>query len=505
MKKILGLDLGTNSIGWALISQDDEKQKNRIIKIGSRIIPMSEDILGKFDSGITESDTAARTNFRGIRRLRERHLLRRERLHRVLNIMNFLPEHYSKEIDFEKRLGQYLKETEPKIAYRFNEETKAYEFVFQKSFTEMVEDFKVQQPLLVAYGKKIPYDWTIYYLRKKALTQKIEKEELAWLLLNFNQKRGYYQLRGEEVDETPNKLVEFHSLRVTDVIDSGDRKAKDEIWYNVLLENGWIYRRTSKTPLDWVGKTKEFIVTTDLNEDGSVKTDKDGKEKRSFRSPAEGDWTLVKKKTEFDIERSNKTVGTYIYDNLLENPGQKINGSLVRVVERKFYKDELRQILGTQQKHHLELQDKTLYNLCLEELYVNNESHKSSNEHKDFTNLFLNDIIFYQRPLKSKKSLISDCKFESRPLKDKDHKLRKDANGNQVMMPIKCIAKSHPLFQEFRLWQWMKNLAIYDKATDKDVTAQFLETEDDWVNLFEWLNDRKEVDHKAILNYLVLL
>ena len=26
--------------------------------------------------------------------------------------------------------------------------------------------------------KKVPYDWTLFYLRKKALTQKIEKEEL---------------------------------------------------------------------------------------------------------------------------------------------------------------------------------------------------------------------------------------------------------------------------------------------------------------------------------------
>lgn len=48
--------------------------------------------------------------------------------------------------------------------------------------------------------KLVPYDWTIYYLLK-ALSQKIEKEELAWILLNFNQKRGYYQLRGEEEEE----------------------------------------------------------------------------------------------------------------------------------------------------------------------------------------------------------------------------------------------------------------------------------------------------------------
>lgn len=50
-------------------------------------------------------------------------------------------------------------------------------------------------------------------MRKKALSQEIEKEELAWILLNFNQKRGYYQLRGEEEEENPNKLVEYYSLK----------------------------------------------------------------------------------------------------------------------------------------------------------------------------------------------------------------------------------------------------------------------------------------------------
>ena len=50
MKKILGLDLGTNSIGWALTTQDFELKKGKINGLGSRIIPMSQDILGKFDS-----------------------------------------------------------------------------------------------------------------------------------------------------------------------------------------------------------------------------------------------------------------------------------------------------------------------------------------------------------------------------------------------------------------------------------------------------------------------
>ncbi len=495
-KKILGLDLGTNSIGWALIEHDEQNRTGQIVDIGSRIIPMSQDVLGKFDSGVSISQTAERTGFRGTRRLRERHLLRRERLHRVLNILGFLPKHYAEQIDFEKRLGQFFEEKEPKLAWKEIEEKK-FEFIFQNSFAEMVADFKTHNPALFytkANGEetKIPYDWTIYYLRKKALTQKIEKEELAWLLLNFNQKRGYYQLRGEEEEENPNKLVEFHSLQVVDVTADEPQKGKTEIWYNVILENGWVYRRASKIPLfDWNGKTKEFVVTTDLNDDDSVKTDKEGKEKRSFRAPDENDWTLVKTKTEQTIDKSGKTVGQYIYDTLLQNPSQKINGKLVRVIERKFYKEELKQILEIQQKFHFELQNKNLYQACIEELYENNEAHRNNIGQKDFVHLFLNDIIFYQRPLKSKISQISDCRYEK----------RWDDKGNEY--PVKCIAKSHPLFQEFRLWQWIKNLAIFERENDDVPTTEFLQNENDYVNLFDFLNERKEITQDVLLKFLL--
>ena len=40
---ILGLDLGTNSIGWALILIDKKKQIIKIIDLGSRIIPMDSE------------------------------------------------------------------------------------------------------------------------------------------------------------------------------------------------------------------------------------------------------------------------------------------------------------------------------------------------------------------------------------------------------------------------------------------------------------------------------
>ena len=102
MRTILGLDLGTNSIGWAKVCVDDNGNYTREIKLGSRIIPMSQDTLSNFDKGVTESPTAARTGFRGIRRIRERALQRRERLHRVLHVMGFLPPHYENAIGWNR-------------------------------------------------------------------------------------------------------------------------------------------------------------------------------------------------------------------------------------------------------------------------------------------------------------------------------------------------------------------------------------------------------------------
>ena len=48
-KKILGLDLGTNSIGWALVSTNEENKPYKIEGLGSRIIPMSQDILSNIN------------------------------------------------------------------------------------------------------------------------------------------------------------------------------------------------------------------------------------------------------------------------------------------------------------------------------------------------------------------------------------------------------------------------------------------------------------------------
>ncbi|WP_299108399.1 type II CRISPR RNA-guided endonuclease Cas9 [uncultured Winogradskyella sp.] len=495
MKRILGLDLGTNSIGWSLIQNDFKNKTGEIEGVGVRIIPMSQDVLGKFDAGQSISQTAERTNYRGVRRLYQRDNLRRERLHRVLNVLGFLPKHYSESIDFNIRLGQFKDQTEEKINYRKNELDK-YEFIFFNSFQEMVKEFQEKQPHLFYLKKngeitKIPYDWTLYYLRKKALSHKITKEELAWLILNFNQKRGYYQLRGEEIDDDKNK--QFVQLKVKEVINSGE-SVKGKPLYNVVFENGWPYDKQITKTEDWIDRTKEFIVT--------ISTLKNGDTKYSYKIVnSEQDWAAIKAKTEQDVERSGKTVGEYIYESLLLNPTQKIRGKLVKTIERKFYKAEFKKILSKQISLQPELFNKELYKACILELYPRNEAHQNNIKDKGFEYLFTDDIIFYQRPLKSKKSNISGCQFEVRKFKKKNHET---GVLEEVVEPVKAISKSHPLFQEFRLWQWLQNLRIYKKEIkEKDITNSLLKTDVDWTDLYDFLTTKQAVEQKQIIDYFI--
>lgn len=492
MKQILGLDLGTNSIGWALINVEQKQ----IIKAGSRIIPMDAATIGNYEKGNLQSPASQRTTFRGTRRLYQRATLRRERLLRVLHTLHFLPSHFENQIDFAEHPGQFKNHGEPLLPYQ-KEENGKNTFIFQESFHEMIEDFIKSQPELVSNGKKVPYDWTIYYLRKKALTKPISKEELAWIILNFNTKRGYYQLRGENEELKTNKNEEYKSLQVKSIEKLGvNSKKKGENWYQINYENGACQKKSTSFPPRHVGEQVDLIITTNYNKDGSIKTDKEGNPLIKVRDPKEDDWTLMKKRTEFLIDKSHESVGTYIYNHLISDPHVKIRGRLVHTIERKFYKDELVSILNKQAEFLPELKDKALLEKCIEELYHNNENHKVSLRNKGFTNLFINDIIFYQRPLKSKKSEISNCPFEHYVFKD-------PLTGEKKIQFIKCIPKSNPLYQEFRIWQFIKNLKIYTR--NKVVNGKLyndeisIKSSEDACKLYDWLSERKEVTEEQLL------
>lgn len=569
-KTILGLDLGTNSIGWAVVETDFDKKEGKIIGNGTRIIPMDKGTLGNFEAGNSISQTAERTRYRGMRRLYQRHVLRRDRLHRVLDILGFLPPHYAESIDFDKNFGQFKKGHEVRLNYKTNLNGKA-EFIFQKSFLEMVKEFKKKQPQLFYVKKnstetKIPYDWTIYYLRKKAINEKIDKYELAWLLLNFNQKRGYYQFRGEnEIKTEKGKSIERYDEKVDEIL------PKEDGQYEIILESGISYTEESNYPITKVGDLREVVIETkeefnkETKQTDLVKTvkvefitslhvnkiidtgevDRNGfkswkvhldngiqfvkkkgeknsltwegkyktilfsyninENKRSISAPEDTNWTLNKKKTEQDIRQSNKSVGTYIYDMLLQNPSQKINGKLIKTIERKFYRDELKQILETQIQNHPELKNRDLYEACLNNLYPKNKAHKrnisNKTENEMFRYLFMDDIIFYQRPLKSKKSTIANCKYETRTYFKETEK----GVNEKITEGLKVISRSNPLFIEFRLWQFIHNLRIYrvEEKTDIDITPRIFPNEESICDLFDFLKSKRDISQKEFIDYLV--
>ena len=499
IKYILGLDIGSNSIGWALIQLDLLQKTKRIIATGSRIIPMDQKVLSDFGKGITISPTAQRTSYRNARHCRERHLLRRERLHRVLHILGFLPSHYDKQIDFSKRYGKFVDNTEPKIAYNEGK------FLFMDSFQEMLADFKIHQPDLFYTKKngeesKIPYDWTIYYLRKKALSRKISKEELAWIILNFNQKRGYYQLREEEEENKENDF-EIISSKIISVIKKDKDKKYNKYWYDIILENGLVYQAAFYNDFvyNWINQDREFIIERTSLKNGTEKVklsylptfdeiDKmDKKEQDKY-------YKKIKIKTENSI--GNKTVGCYIYDHILQNPNEKIKGKLVRTIERKYYKEELKAILEKQIALQPELFTDQLFADCIRELYSKNEAQQRNLAARDFVHLFVEDIIFYQRPLRRQKSTIANCSLESRFYIDKDSHTRKEA-------PLKVCPKSNPYYQEFRVLQWLQNLKIYEIDSDQEVTHEFIKTLEDKQQLFDFLMDQKEIDCEELLKYFL--
>ncbi len=143
MAKILGLDLGTNSIGWALI---DDVQ-NKILGIGSRIFPMGVENLGDGDGEISKN--ASRTGARGVRRQFFRRKLRKKVLLKALA---------------ENKMC-------PMVAQDFEDWKKAKEFPSDK---------------LANWFALNPYE-----LRQKALNEKLSLEEIGRIFYHLIQRRGF--------------------------------------------------------------------------------------------------------------------------------------------------------------------------------------------------------------------------------------------------------------------------------------------------------------------------
>ncbi|MEE9430415.1 MAG: type II CRISPR RNA-guided endonuclease Cas9 [Melioribacteraceae bacterium] len=148
MKKILGLDIGTTSIGWAFVNEaENEDEKSSIIKLGVRVIPITTDEETDFQKGKSISINADRTLKRGARRNLNRYQLRRDALLEVLKKNNFITD----------------------------------------------------KTLLSEEGKDTTF--STFKARAEAAKGQINKEDLAKVFLMINKKRGYKSNRKANSDE----------------------------------------------------------------------------------------------------------------------------------------------------------------------------------------------------------------------------------------------------------------------------------------------------------------
>lgn len=151
MKKVLGLDLGVGSIGWCLIEKDDKNIPQRILGMGSRIVPITSDEESGYTKGNAASKNADRTAKRTARKCYDRYQLRRQAL-----------------IDLLKRLGMLPN---------------------KKLMLE-------QTPL------------EVWQKRADAASKEITLEELGRVLLHVNQKRGYKHSRLNSSDSKETAYVQ---------------------------------------------------------------------------------------------------------------------------------------------------------------------------------------------------------------------------------------------------------------------------------------------------------
>ena len=461
MKKILGLDLGVASIGWALVSEaEKENEVSSIIKLGVRVNPLTVDESSNFEKGKSITTNADRTLKRSMRRNLQRYKLRRENLIEIL---------------------------------------KQYGFISDDS-------------ILSEHGNNTTFQ--TYHFRAKAATEQVTLQQFAKILLMINKKRGYKSSRkaksqdeGQLIDgmEVARRLYEENLTpgQLTYRLLTNGKKFIPDFYRSDLqteLDRIWDFQKqfypdmlTDDFKKKIEGQGKENISKYFLAIHGVYTADNKDKDKRLQASKWRVDG-LMKQLTAEEVafvvrqlsgaikessgylgaisDRSKElifnkqTVGQSLMEQLVKNPHTRLKN---QVFYRQDYLNEFETIWETQAK---------FYPILTPEL---------KSEIRDV-------IIFYQRKLKSQKGLISFCEFESKQIEIiEDGKKKIKINGMRV------CPKSSPIFQEFKIWQVLNNIEITDK--DNILAKRFLNQEEK-ETLFDELSLKKELKSTDALKLL---
>ena len=165
MKK-LGLDLGTNSIGWGII--DTNNTEKPIQNCGVYIFPEGV----KIEKGVESSKAAERTGYRSARRLKFRRKLRKYETLKVLIEYNMCP----------LTIEELVKWRKEKI-------------------------YPSSQEFINWYRTDEINNWEPYFLRKKCVEEKAEKYEIGRALYHIAQRRGFLSNRKETTKGNENGNV----------------------------------------------------------------------------------------------------------------------------------------------------------------------------------------------------------------------------------------------------------------------------------------------------------
>ena len=471
MKKILGLDLGTNSIGWAMVNEaENAQEKSSIIKLGVRTIHYdnfvstetgkeSKEPVKDFCGGKGISCNAGRTLKRSMRRNLQRYKLRRE------NLIAILKEHH----------------------------------------------FITDVTILSENGNNTTFE--TYSLRAKAATEEISLQEFARVLLMINKKRGYKSSRkaksteeGQLIDgmEVAKQLYENNltpgqlSLNLLkqgkkylpDFYRSDLQTEFDKLWnfqkqfYPELLSDTlkedlkgknksqtWaicakpfkivgIKRNTKGAELkfeNYQWRTNALTEKIDLEELAIVLQEVNGQ-----INNASGYLGNISDRSK-ELYFNNMTVGQFQMAQLDKNPNYSLKN---QVFYRQDYLNEFERIWETQAKFHKEL------------------TPELKKEIRDI-------VIFYQRPLKSQKGLISFCEFESQHIE-----VEIDGKKKTKTIGLRVCPKSSPLFQEFKIWQILNNVQVISEKSKRYLSQEEKEA------LFVELNYKEKLSKNDALKLL---
>ncbi len=427
MKKILGLDLGANSIGWALVNEaETEQESSSIIRLGVRVNPLTVDEKGNFEKGKAITTSADRTLNRSARRNLQRYKLRRECLRSILCDAGFIS----------------------------------------------------KDTILTETGHNSTFE--IYRLRAKAVHEEVSLEEFSRILFCINKKRGYKSSRKANADEgvvmdgmavakelyerniTPgeycNELLANGKKHLPDFYRSDLQNELDRIWeyqrrfYPDILTDEFKEQLIAKSQLN---TSKIFLAKYQIY---TAENKGANKKEQAYR------W-----RTEALREQLQKEVLAYVICNVngeISNSSGYLGSIGDRSKQLFFNKQTVGEFLCRQLEanRHCSLKNMVFYRQdYLDEFEAIWERQKEY--HPELTPELKKDIrdvvIFYQRPLKSKKGLLDICELEGRM-----QECVIDGRKTSRWVGPKVCPKSSPIFQEFRIWQRLNDTVVTESMID---------------------------------------